>query len=318
MTAADDGKFLGVDGGEWKAVDAPSGMEEITYSALRALQNDSKLVPGKAYRIIDYVTVINGTYDLSAIGASGYVHYAKSAGHPFDIIVVADDEIHLNENARAALHSGDTYFANSKLGAWEIKYALDNDPTRFSWADSTNGKGVIWWMRDEFNNEAGFDFKNVQVLCYALAMADQSTTPNSLCYDASTQPNRYGSVNAVFNALQSYMSGGSYVNPFKNGCDFAVGYNILGTVQFPTVDATYLATFNADWYYTFDSLNSGAHSDMSLNGGELLCYENEIALCVDSLASALSLPVIPLGLNASCWQDNDQADYHFFNSNKLA
>lgn len=116
VTAADDGKLLGVDGGEWKAVDAPAGMEEITYSALRALQNDSKLVPGKAYRIIDYVTVINGTYDLSAIGASGYVHYATSAGHPFDIIVVADDESHLNENARAALHSGDTYFANSKLG----------------------------------------------------------------------------------------------------------------------------------------------------------------------------------------------------------
>ena len=319
VTPADNGKLLGVDGGEWKAVDAPAGMEEITYSALKALRDGGNLVPGRAYRITDYVTAINGTYDLSAIGASGYVHYAKSAGHPFDIIVVADDENHLNEGARAALHSGDTYFANSKLGAWEIKYALDNDPTRFAWADSTNGKGVVWWMRDEFNNEAGFDFKNVQVLCYALAMADQSATPNRLCYDASTQPNRYGSVYAVFTALQSYMNGGSYVNPFHNGCDFAVGYNILGTVQFPTVDATYLATFNADWYYTFDSLNSGAHRDMSLNGdGKLLCYENEIALCGDSLASTLSLPVIPLGLNASCWQDNDQVNSHSAVGNKLA
>ena len=31
----------------------------------------------------------------------------------------------------------------------------------FAWAD-TNGKGVIYWMKDEFGNEAGFDFKNIK------------------------------------------------------------------------------------------------------------------------------------------------------------
>ena len=34
------------------------------------------------------------------------------------------------------------YFANSKLEAWDIKYCLDNDTSRFGWA-SSNGTGVI-------------------------------------------------------------------------------------------------------------------------------------------------------------------------------
>ena len=83
------------------------------------------------------------------------------AGHQFDIIVVADDEKTLNENARAIQHSGDTYFSNSKLEAWELKYCLNNDSNRFAWADTTNGKGVIYYMKDEWNNECPYDFKNI-------------------------------------------------------------------------------------------------------------------------------------------------------------
>ena len=51
----------------------------------------------------------------------------QSAGHRFDVIVTADDVNKLNENARACLHEGDTYFANSKLESWQLKYCLDND-----------------------------------------------------------------------------------------------------------------------------------------------------------------------------------------------
>lgn len=47
----------------------------------------------------------------------------------------------------------------SDLDAWEIKYCLDNDTRRFSWA-YPNGHGVIYYMKDEHNNEATYDFKN--------------------------------------------------------------------------------------------------------------------------------------------------------------
>jgi hypothetical protein len=122
--------------------------ESITYDNLVFYKATSRLIPGKYYRITDYVTTtaLEGT---------------QSAGHQFDIIVRADDVNKLNENAYAALHSGDTYFANSKLEAWELKYCLDNNNSRFAWADSTNGKGVIYYMKDEFYNECGYDFKNI-------------------------------------------------------------------------------------------------------------------------------------------------------------
>ena len=101
------------------------------------------------YRITDYTctTTTAGT---------------KSAGHVFDIIVTADSESVLNEDARAIQHDGDEYFANSDLNAWKLWYCLDNDTTRFAWADETNGKGVIYRMIDEFNNDIPYDFKNIQ------------------------------------------------------------------------------------------------------------------------------------------------------------
>lgn len=125
-----------------------SKMTETTWSALKVLRDGGNLVPGMQYRITDYqcTTTAENT---------------SSAGHQFDIIVVADSASVLNENARAALHAGDTYFTNNKLEAWQLKYCLDNDASRFAWADATNGKGVIYWMRDEFGNEAPYDFKNV-------------------------------------------------------------------------------------------------------------------------------------------------------------
>ncbi|NLZ95104.1 MAG: hypothetical protein GX921_04675, partial [Bacteroidales bacterium] len=123
--------------------------KNILWADLVVLRNAGELIPGQQYRITDYecTTVQENT---------------QSAGHQFDIIVVADDVNKLNENARACLHEGDTYFANSKLEAWQLKYCLDNDTSRFAWADEVNGKGVIYRMIDEFNNDVPYDFKNIQ------------------------------------------------------------------------------------------------------------------------------------------------------------
>ena len=121
---------------------------EKTYAELVALRNNAQLVPGQWYRITDY-TCTTATANT------------RSAGHVFDIIVLALDESHLSENAHALQHDGDTYFADSKLEAWQLKYCLDNDTTRFAWADTVNGKGVIYYLKDEFGNEVPYDFKNI-------------------------------------------------------------------------------------------------------------------------------------------------------------
>ena len=120
-----------------------------TWSELKAMRDNSQLVAGQQYRITDYTCTT--TYVAT-----------KSAGHVFDIIVTADNESTLNEVARAVKHDGDEYFANSDLSAWKIWYCIDNDTNRFAWADSTNGKGVIYRMIDDLNNDVPYDFKNIQ------------------------------------------------------------------------------------------------------------------------------------------------------------
>lgn len=87
-----------------------------TYAALKALRDGGNLVPGTWYRITDYHTTV-----------SPMIGTVRSAGHQFDVIVRADDASHLNENAYAAHHEGDNYFAAAKLEAWELKYRLENE-----------------------------------------------------------------------------------------------------------------------------------------------------------------------------------------------
>ena len=125
-------------------------VEEVNYLELCSLRTDKNLIPGKFYRITDYVTTTSQA-DTSA------------AGHPFDVIVLALSNDKLSEEAWAMHSTRDTdgYFAKSKLEAWKLWYCLDNDPTRFAWADTTNGTGVIYRMIDEFGNDCPYDFKNI-------------------------------------------------------------------------------------------------------------------------------------------------------------
>lgn len=123
--------------------------EPITYSEMAARIGNSLLVPGRKYRITDYVATTNG--DMSS----------QSANKPFDIIVTALTNNTLSEEAGAIQHAGDTYFDSSKLSAWKVWYCFANDSDRFAWADTTNGKGVIYRLIDEFGNDVPYDFKGI-------------------------------------------------------------------------------------------------------------------------------------------------------------
>lgn len=149
----------------------------ISWADLVDLRDNSQLVPGSNYRITDYVctTTQSGT---------------QAASNVFDIIVQATGPSTLSEIAKAAKRAGTTYFDDSKLEAWELKYCLDNDASRFAWADETNGKGVVYWLKDEFNNECPYDFKNIQFIRYAVT---STTNPlkQFMVYEPGTQDIRY-------------------------------------------------------------------------------------------------------------------------------
>ena len=87
-----------------------------TWAQLKDARDAGNLIPGQYYRITDYVTTVNGAT----------ITNARSAGHPFDILVRADSADTLNEQAWAVKHEGDTYFEDARLEAWELKYRLDN------------------------------------------------------------------------------------------------------------------------------------------------------------------------------------------------
>ena len=126
-----------------------SALEKITWSDLKNKRDNSQLTPGQYYEITDYTctTVQENT---------------QAAGHDFDVVVLALATNKFSEEALATQHEGDSYFAASKLEAWKLWYCLDNDTIRFAWADSENGKGVIYRMIDEWGNDCPYDFKNIQ------------------------------------------------------------------------------------------------------------------------------------------------------------
>lgn len=215
-----------------------SGGSEIvnkTYAELVSMVNGGTLEKGTYYRITDYVTTCNGVYDLSSFGQQGaYLPYATSAEHPFDLIVLAIENNKLDEHAIAVQHSGDTYFANSNLLAWDIKYTIENDNTKYSWADTVNGKGVITFMRDEFGNEACFDFKNIMNLQFALVPSENATR-KVVSYHYSLSGNcisRMGSLYDVFLTLK-----GAITVPYESKFD---------TQSFNGVDAINLVVFITD------------------------------------------------------------------------
>ena len=227
---------------------------KITYADLVNLRDTSKLTSGMFYRITDYVTTTT---------KSG----TKSAEHPFDVVVLALSERELSEQAWAIKHNGDTYFANNDLSAWKIWYCLDNDTTRFEWADETTGKGVIYRMIDEFNNDVPYDFKNIQfyrqwssskslwsnissnnngVPCYTFSSEGDSSTTSFTDMSLSVSNKVYS------NVIEKHISSGKQI--LNNNCFFGINcyYNSFGI-------SCYSNTFGNECNY--NTFGSNCYSD---------------------------------------------------------
>lgn len=112
-------------------------MQQVTYSELVELRDNGELVSGKYYRIIDYIATTNS--------ASSYT----PTNIPLDIIVMALTEDTLCQEGYAVKRSGYGYSSdvnNSFKQTIKIYYTLDNDIDEHDWADTENGKGVIYRM----------------------------------------------------------------------------------------------------------------------------------------------------------------------------
>ena len=199
----------------------------ITYSELKSLRDQSKLIPGRWYRITDFVTTVANDPK------------AQSAGHPFDIIVLASDKNKLQEECYAIQHKGDTYFANCNLAAWKIWYCLDNDNTKYIWADTVNGKGVIYRMIDEWQNDCPYDFKNIMFsrtvtagslnidgAYYTFSWVNEANEVEDASIVGQTLTNDEGTVNGVHDNLIS-ASDAYHLGIGSNTMAFALNGNVF-------------------------------------------------------------------------------------------
>jgi len=264
VDAPSDGFLYGRKDGDWEQIDISGGINiiSLTYIELKNLRDNGQLVPGQSYRITDYTT--------TTIKAD-----TTSTGHDFDIVVTALSTNKLSENAKCVRKAGDTYFANAKLEAWELKYCIDNDTNRFVWADSVNGKGVIYYMKDEWGNECPYDFKNIQYLkndvwvytfggttdnsltggCHHNTMMDYMSnsvlTLNFNTFGVACSSNTFGN-NCSSNTFGDYCSyntfgNGCYSNTFGNYCC----HNTFGSWYHSNTFGNYCChnTFGDDCFY---------------------------------------------------------------------
>lgn len=312
-------RFIPVVNGE-KGV--PKTMVEVTHAELKAMRDGGKLTAGALYRITDY-------------NCTTTQENTQSAGHQFDIVLLALSENKLAEEGWAMEHPTDVYdvtfndgvtlkcyiykfnemmcnvvsidtlkgvagsygegedveidnstavanglastdltvgnipynyFQNSNLSAWKVWYCLDNDKSRFAWADEENGKGVIYRLIDEFNNDIKYDFKNIQfkrkltngqydatngtdTWCYTLNL-----WYNDICQDASivgnTLPNDEGYVNGVYDNKFGYATAYDLAIDGADTFAFALGDNVV-------------LSFDNDGYFGIlsNTIGNGSHSN---------------------------------------------------------
>ena len=130
---------------------APWGTVNVTYKDLKSMVGKSQLEPGVKYCITDYVTTTKATCK----GADGNDLALNSKGLGFNIVVKAITKNKLSHNAQAYARSGGL---SANFSAWELKYNIE--PGDCDWS---GGYGVIYYMKDEWGNEAPYDFKNISI-----------------------------------------------------------------------------------------------------------------------------------------------------------
>lgn len=238
-------------------------IKNVTWSELVGLRDINMLIKGSKYRITDYACTTTQAD-------------TQSANHPFDIIVTADSENTLNENARAIQHSGDTYFANSNLAAWELKYSLDNDTTKFAWADSgSTGRGVIYWMKDEWNNECPYDFKNIRFSVQPTFEANAYGATNTYTKNGTVinidNVNYYGYTRT--RTAQGYPAPPEQLYVTETVLQTSMSlYTVTNNVATLYTTATVDSVTNVNYEpYTFDSFGEDASMSLTKN-----CYSNII------------------------------------------
>ena len=265
-TVADAGKAFVIDSTGAVALGEAGGgggLTETTWSALKTLRDGGNLTPGAFYRITDYqcTTLQENT---------------SSANHQFDIIVLALENNKLSEEAWAAHHAGDTYFANSKLEAWRIWYCLDNDATRFGWAlipraayiEDTNS-GYQFYRNDSHDDPTrGFGFKASYDPSFWI-FTDSATSPTTFHYYAWYGGDYWQDMGVMTSCVYH-----PAVTIEGKGVIYRMIDEFNNDVQYDFKNVLLTSSGKYTNAYTFSYTEDGVIKDASLLGQSGGCYSN--------------------------------------------
>ena len=265
------------------------GITSITWKELKDKRDDGKLTPGSLYRITDYqcTTTQENT---------------QSAGHQFDIVLLALSENKLAEEGWAMMHENDTYFANSNLSAWKVWYCLDNDKSRFAWASDilsseTNNPMIIIQNGEDYSvyvRQSQLDNENGCAWVYSGDAnnfdGDESLDLEDIVYTQLTNPN-IGDIalsnNAeIGNVIVHNISVGRgviyrLIDEFNNDIKYD-----FKNIQFKRkiTDGQYDATNGTDtWCYTLNLWYEDMCQDASIVGNTLLNDEGYVKGVYDNV-----------------------------------
>lgn len=127
----------------------PQTMVEITYSELKSLRDNGQLAPGCWYRITDYETTTSQ-------------YNTQSAGHLFDIIVLALDNKTLSEEAFACHSERDIKLQGMKMVTVNGSEQHVNNLIRKSYLDGEYEGEVYYAFTIENNTNVGFYLKSLE------------------------------------------------------------------------------------------------------------------------------------------------------------
>lgn len=118
-----------------------------TYEELEKLVNSSKLLLGQKYLLTDFQTIYSIEYEIVGTDDSRF------PSHTYAILLTA---VGVNAfDPKVILLSED----GTPSHLWEVRYNF----TKTRLISNAYDKGQITYLKDEFNNSAYFDFKNIRI-----------------------------------------------------------------------------------------------------------------------------------------------------------
>ena len=231
-------KNLGLDD-----IKASTKATELPYNDLRLLIKDKQLDPGSVYIINDFRTI----YQSKEIQEGKYVSYGKTI-HPsniYQIVSVAATEDRLFPQVLILDH-----------GLWEVKY----DATQQILDDGQKTMGRIYYLSDENNNTANYDFKNVLI---------NTTEGLKYTFDKNGQENSQNCSNNNITNCNNVIFLDDCKNNVIYGNNVVVKHklaNFVGTLENTTIEAEFdddtikqSVLFNDKYYIDYLDLETLTH-----------------------------------------------------------